>query len=611
MRRTGSEIASVLLMCWMLGGCGTESNLDVRHPPPPTAPRLEVRIGGQVRMPDGRVAYQPKWLGWISEALIQRAEALLAANVQPVGPGVRVSLGVLRADGSIEGPLATAATDQNGRYQLALPDGRDPASVCRYVVYVGEASNGTLTRALVTAADDAQDIDFQTEALVRLLLDRAAAGFDLCAANVTELRALTSRIRALPDVVVGVNAADVNLKARQIAGADEVLQSLLDQALAPTPTPVRTPRYTFTASPTRTSTATRTATPTRTQTPTRTNTPTITPTRPPTRTPTPGAPTPTSTASPASTGVTPGAPSPTPTATATQPAEEELVRTCTLRPGTTASRVFVQLPEFGLSINLSGRQEWRFAPPDENGVRQITVPREGTVFNRVSLPVGAGFACVRLSADSSGFVDCDGGTVGYNTLIEQDHNTTNPPGPNGGLPQDPECTATATLPDGQVSRATLEGSGDPHPGVCRSPVKATRTGEFPAGGMLLYENLCLRIQEPGSMDPCPPVTEPCDPEAGELALSGSITSGTTEVVIYDQGNTDKVMRDATAQCGSVPCVAKVVGAPFPCQAIESGDLSSGRLGFGFPVLDVPLLNSHFDLIGILSVMCQPPPTPAP
>jgi len=113
------------------------------------------------------------------------------------------------------------------------------------------------------------------------------------------------------------------------------------------------------------------------------------------------------------------------------------------------------------------------------------------------------------------------------------------------------------------------------------------------------------------MDPCPPVTEPCDPEAGELALSGSITSGTTEVVIYDQGNTDKVMRDATAQCGSVPCVAKVVGAPFPCQAIESGDLSSGRLGFGFPVLDVPLLNSHFDLIGILSVMCQPPPTPAP
>ncbi|MCX8072840.1 MAG: hypothetical protein N3C12_10365 [Candidatus Binatia bacterium] len=602
-----------------LSACGTESNLDIRHPPPPATPGVQVQIGGQVRMPEGRVASAEHWLVSARRALISRAEALFAANVRPVGSGVRVALAVVGTDGSFQAPVATAATDAEGRYRLSLPDSRDPASVCRYVVYVGDPGSAAWTRAFVTAADDQQDIDFQTEALVRLVLDRVSAGFDLCAANVTELRAMLSRIRSLPDTLAASNAGDLNLQARQIAGTDDTLQLLLDAAMAPTPTPVRTPRFTFTSSPTRTSTPTRTATGTRTQTPTRTHTPTVTLTRPPTRTPTPGGPSPTATGttapgegSPTAPGAT-GTPTPTPTATATGGGGEEFSRTCVVRPGTAASRVFIQTASFGLGVNLAGRQEWRFGPMNEEGVRQITIPREGTVFNRVALPLGAGFACVRLSADSSGFIDCDGGAPGYNTLVEQDHNTSNPPGPEGGLPEDPDCSAQFTLPDGQVSRAIREGEGDPHPGVCRSPVRITRTDPFPPGGMLLFENLCLRIQPAGSTDPCPSPTEPCDPDAGELAVSGSITSGTTEVVIYDVDNTTRVLRDGPTGCGAGACVAKVVGAPFGCANVEAGNLSQGKMGFGFPVLDLSLTEAlTLDLAGTLSVVCGgPTPSPTP
>ncbi len=608
MDRTKRLLALVLAASGVwLAGCGTESNLSVRQPPPPPTVGLEVRFGGLVQMPDGRVASKPR--AWPEFALLARpADALVAANLRPVGAGVRVSLGVLAADGSIEGPLATTTTTASGRYELPIPGSREPASVCRYVAYVGDAASGTLTRRLVTASDLQQDIDFQSEALVRLLLDRAAQGTDFCAASVVELETLLARIRALPDPVVGSGAADVNLKARQIAGADEVLQEMLDVALAPTPTPVRTPRFTFTASATRTATRTVTLSPTRTRTATRTSSPTVTLTVPPTRTFTPGPPTPSAT--PTTRVPSPGvteSPQPTPTATPTETVgETELVRTCTLRAGTAFSRVFVQARDLGLSINLAGRQEWRFQPADENGVRRILIPQQGTVFNRVNLPLGAGALCVRLSRDSDGFIDCDGGTDGYNTTVAQDHNTSTPPEEEGEFPVDPDCTATETWPDGTISTARRETESNPHPGVCNSPVRLTRSGPFLPGGVSLTEPLCLRLLPAGSTDPCPPATEPCDPEAGELALAGSITSGTTNVVIYDERNTNSSLRDG-ARCpaeSQTPCVAKVEGSPFGCENVEAGNLSQGRLGFGFPILDLSVSELTLDVIGTISIVCQ-------
>lgn len=594
----------------VFAGCGTESDLGVRHSPPPPTVGVEVSFGGLVQMPDGRVARTSSWLREVA-LLTSAADALVAANVRPVGAGVTVALAVLGPDGNLGPTLATASTTGSGRYQLTIPGGRDPASVCRYVVFVGDASSGTLTRRIVTGTDFTQDIDFQSEALVRLLVDRVQQGADLCAASVTELEQMLARIRALPDVVVGSGAADINLKARQIAGADDALQDLLDAALAPTPTPVRTPRFTFTASATRTSTATRTRTPTRTSTPTRTVTPTATPSRPPTRTFTPGSPAPTATATPVPTAVESPEPTlavtATATATATQtPAAEELVRTCTLRAGSSFSRVFVQARDLGLQINLSGRQEWRFQLVDANGVRRILVPRDGTVFNRINLPLGAGALCVRLSDDSEGFIDCDGGTPGYDSTVAQDHNTSTPPEEEGEFPEDPDCTALEEWPDGTVSRASREGEDSPHPGVCNSPVRLTRSGTFPPGGMLLTERLCLRLLPAGSTDPCPPVTEPCDLEAGEFALAGSITSGTTRVVLYDERNTNTSLREG-AFCpanSTTPCVTTVEGAPFGCENIEAGDLTRGKLGFGFPILDLSAASLLVDVVGTISIVCQ-------
>jgi hypothetical protein len=609
-RKTRVLVLAVLVGVVWLSGCGTESDLSVRHPPPPPTVGLDVRFGGLVQMPDGRVARDLH--AWPQLALFARtADALTAANVRPVGAGVRVSLAVLNPDGSLQPPLATTTTNASGRYELGIPGSRDPASVCHFVAYVGDAASGTLTRRLLTGSDLQQDIDYQSEALVRLLLDRVSQGADFCAVSVLELEQLLARIRSLPDPVVGTGAADINFKARQIAGADEQLQALLDVALAPSPTPVRTPRYTFTASATRTATGTRTQTPTRTATRTRTFTPTITPSRLPTRTFTPGLATltPTATQTPGVGSPSPGlTPQATPTATATNTPGDtgEFTRTCTLRAGSTASRAVIQARDIVLSINLSGRQEWRFGALDENGNRQILIPREGTVFNRINLPLGVGALCVRLSENSDGFIDCDGGTAGYDTTVAQDHNTSTPPEEEGEFPLDPDCTATETWPDGTVSRASREGDTDPHPGVCNSPVRLTRTGTFPAGGMLLNERLCLRLLEAGSTAPCPPVTEPCNPDAGEFALAGSITSGNANVIIYDERNTNASLRDG-AFCpanSQTPCVTKVEGAPFGCENIEAGDLSRGRLGFGFPILDLSAASLLVDLVGTLTIVCQ-------
>ena len=59
---------------------------------------------------------------------------------------------------------------QTGEYCIGLPQGTDE-NVCRYVLQVGNRDDGTLTRAFVFSTDDDPiDIDFRSEAVVRLVL---------------------------------------------------------------------------------------------------------------------------------------------------------------------------------------------------------------------------------------------------------------------------------------------------------------------------------------------------------------------------------------------------------------------------------------------------------
>lgn len=622
----------VLWLAAVLGGCGTDASQSISNPPPQPTVGSAVQISGVVQMPNGQVAMtQPSVLQRFAALAVSAAEALTSTNVRPVGSGVRVSLALQRSNGSLSEPLASSTTDANGRYSLAIPDNNDPASVCRYVVYVGSLSGDTLTRAFVTSSGSGtgQDIDFNSEAAVRLVLARVNEGGDFCAVSARDLASLTASIRSLAGDVTGANAADTNQKARMAAGASAEIQDMLDGFFAPTPTPVRSFRPTFTATFTLTPFRTRTSTPTPTRTVpptashtatvtrTATNSPLATATHTHTATQTNTVP-PAATETPTPTGSRPPTPSVTPTtpgATATASATatltptmsaEVLVRTCTLKTGTTASRAFIQAKSLGLGVNLSGSQEWRFSPLGANGLRQVSIPTTGTVFNRVALPLGLGFLCARLSTDGTGFIDCDGGEPNYNAVIEQDHNTSTEPDSPGEFPIDPTCSAQDTSVGGITSSASLEGAADPHPGVCNSPVRVTQSGSFAAGGMQLTESLCLRLLPSGGSPTCPVAGTVCDTSAGEIAISGTVTTGSTAVTIYDVDNSTVALTkgDTCGPTGTQACVTEVVGTPFGCDNVNANVLSTGKLGFGFPILDLDASTFTLDAVGTLSLVCQ-------
>ncbi|MBI3783074.1 MAG: hypothetical protein HY270_06715 [Deltaproteobacteria bacterium] len=771
-QRTFAKLVSGILLAF-LAGCGGDAGLTIT--PPPTAPvQPNPQVGGSVRLPNGKLAsISSTWMERFASLALSTADAL-TGNISAVGRDVVVTLTIQHSDG-IEGPIRTATTDANGHYTIDLRQGTDPATTCRYVVAVGSQLSGTLTRAFVTSLGNPQDIDFATEAAVRLIQTRVAQGFDLCEFSAREISALVQAIRDLPGDVSGASVKEVNDKAVALAAADDGIQAIVRQAIEPTATPVRTPRFTFTSRATRTFTPTYTKTaspkPTPTNTPNRSNTPTNTPTitrtftstftptitrtRTPSFTPTNTATigntatptsTPTITLSPTITltpTITPS-PSVTPTgnlpatATATRTNSPTIAATATATPTTNSgservcnlrsSKVFLQARSLGLPVNLTGHQTWDFGAMGADGVRPITIPQAGTHFDRVTLPLGLGFLCARLSNDSTGFIDCDGGAPNYNSTIQQDHNTSLAPDTSGEFPQDPDCSATTELPGGLTSKAKLEKYGfcrasgtcaqtlkdcdaasdcggsdscnhthpctqdtdcplanphcdgnacrdsgqcssalkpcdqnsdcgggdtcdnpapivcardaecpaanqhcdrhDPHPGVCNSPVHWTESGEFAAGGMQLTESLCLRIlpapstpkptntpvaptQLPTPTPPnvCPVETVPCNVDGDDLiSITGTVTTGTTSITIFDVDNGTGMLTTSATGCGPVgssPCVLSVVGTPFGCDNIDAGTLTAGKLGFGFPILDLPISSaSSLDAAGTITLQCQ-------
>ena len=275
-----------------------------------------------------------------------------------------------------------------------------------------------------------------------------------------------------------------------------------------------------------------------------------------------------------------------------------LSRTCTFRSGTQA---FIQGKTLSASVAITGHQEWRFGPTGPNGVRNITIPASGTHFDPAALPLGVGTLCVRANGDGTGTIDCDGGQPAYNNTAQQDHNTTNPPGGNGGFAQDPTCDDTFTQPNGSIATANLEVSGDPHPGVCNSPVHVVESGNAPAGGMKLFESLILRLITSGS---CPADNAPFDGGAGDILVSGSISSGTSAGTIFDVNNTSGNLQQSGSGCGlfgTSACTTNVVGTPFSCANVDANNLSTGKLGLAFPALDIPTVN---DVVATLTVLCQ-------
>lgn len=332
----------------------------------------------------------------------------------------------------------------------------------------------------------------------------------------------------------------------------------------------------------------------------------------------PATPTPTSTAaaSPTATSLTPvstpthgtALPSPTPTPstsplgvhtpTATpsvtsSPTPDDGVRVCHFA---TTSKATISTAILGLGLNLRGYQRWIIDPiADEDGVRQIVIPNNGTHFDRVVI-LGQTF-CIRMGGTGEGFLDCNGTRSGYDITSVIDHNTDAAPGANGGLPADPMCTATFTNPGGAISSASRESSSDghPHDNVCNSPTQITTSGSGAAGGMQLTEMLLARII-PSATAVCPSDDAPYDVAAGDIFLQGVLTTGTAAATVYDAENN---------LAAGTNRVSNATGAPFGCGNIDINKLNTGKLVFALPALDLEILpNTFTDLTLSVEIACQ-------
>lgn len=332
-----------------------------------------------------------------------------------------------------------------------------------------------------------------------------------------------------------------------------------------TPTPTTTPAGTPTG-PTPSATLSETPTPTFTGTTVPTATRTATPT--PTRTPTP-----------------------TPTAT-------PILRTCSIGAGD--SRIALQVKNAPIVGNIrvsgvvTGTQTFQLAGPDANGVRQIVIPSTGIHFDPivVNVPFNPPVRlCVTPTGpDGVGKIDCNGGEPGVNVTVQQDHDTSTPPGANGGLPQDPECDDSETLPDGSTSSACLESGvttcnpNSPHPGACNSPTRFIETGTFGSGAARIAEYLTLR--QVSNVGPDGVQCTDDDTYSAPAALRVFLTTGTAHTTVFDANDIpDNLLDDHATGCTN--CTTEVIGAPRSCNLINgNGGLVNLKMVAALPVIDL-------------------------
>ncbi|MEO6027798.1 MAG: hypothetical protein ABIR79_13110 [Candidatus Binatia bacterium] len=341
-----------------------------------------------------------------------------------------------------------------------------------------------------------------------------------------------------------------------------------------TPTPTQTVNVTPTVTPTSTAA---TATPTLTATPT----PTFTVANPGT---------PTKTATPTATKT------PTPTATATP-----ISRVCTIDNTVSKIALAVKHPSFGnvrLVGTLGGSQTLQFGAQDANGVRPVTIPANSLQFDPVDISLAGQhvYICVKdAGIDGVGKVDCNGGDANVNLAVRADHNTANPPGSNGGLPQDPECDDTRVDPDGNPTSACLEsvgGSCNPnntHPGACNSPTEYVESGTFASGDFRVAESLTLQIVSNFGPDNIQCTAD--DTYSAPAILRTFLTTGIARATVYDANNVSNSILDhnapGAAPLGCTSCITQVTGVPRGCSNITgSGGLRNLKLVGALPVLDI-------------------------
>jgi hypothetical protein len=310
--RNRLRLCALSLILALAAGCGGDAEVRVTFPPTPPPPPGGT-VSGVVLLPRGQLASSQPMMHRLANLAVGRAEAI-DGNVIPVGEGVLVQLVLVRPS-DIQGArivrsdlLVEGETSGTGSYALIVPDGLNEEDCLdgRLMVQVGSENDGTLTRAFVYSLNDNVDIDFRSEAVVRLILSKVATGTPLCNYSAGDVRNLLETVILADGQAVGQTVAQINATAFAIASANSSVRRELDEAGAdPTPTSTRAATSTrtntlvpVTNTATRTSTSTSTPTSpavTATATATRTNTLVTPPTPTATETMVAGSPTPTST----------------------------------------------------------------------------------------------------------------------------------------------------------------------------------------------------------------------------------------------------------------------------------------------------------------------------
>lgn len=270
-------------------------------------------------------------------------------------------------------------------------------------------------------------------------------------------------------------------------------------------------------------------------------------------------------------------------------------RRFSLNPDSSVFTAVLNLGPFA-NFGFTGYLDLRAGVPSPDGLAFIDII-DSSDFLYVPIPGQSGGAdqvlCIKPRKDmfpivNAGVIDCDGGTpFGFSSV--QDHNIgmvgTCTAGENAGE----SCSGDGDCPDGEcftaadctAARGTLEGSSDPHPGVCRGPLQATQIQEDSGvGGMFIgagdptgiFRGLPASFGNESAL--------PCGDEGTPTETNFAFTTGLSQATIEDFGNSP----DATF-------FHEVTGAGFSCRDFDQEN-SAGTL-----VLDVPTFDLEVPVLG--------------
>jgi len=247
-RAVGTSAVALCVAILATAGCGSDAKSTLQYPP---SPAPEALVSGVVRMPNGELVSAPSMWQWARK--FQLLSPLYAATANPnpnIFPttGVPVTLSRVdnadAADGVIgntpgHAPLflgQSLETDEQGTYTIDKTDLATTVNGCGFMVAVGDANQGTLTRAWVlTPAPGTTDIDVVSETVVRVVLDRLTKSppVNLCRdfpLGSPGLQGITDAVAAATFTATGATVQEMNDSGFQKAMASDLVKAAVTAA---------------------------------------------------------------------------------------------------------------------------------------------------------------------------------------------------------------------------------------------------------------------------------------------------------------------------------------------------------------------------------------------